>query len=170
MNIFITGTRGVAKSLKELLCNEHSVVCVGRDITTKPNWDQPFHDYDIFINCAHDEWMQVELLELFHSIWAHDPNKKIINIGSSITDYSRADKERDYEHLSYRVRKQALQLTFARLVKTSLCDIKLINPGPIDTTLVKHPPNIELMSPLFIASRIVEYMNHPYIKRVDLWA
>lgn len=173
MKILITGNQGLAQALAQRLCQNHSVTMVSRssgyDIKHISQWAQTFYHCDMFVNCAYDSWAQTEALETFYWAWKDTATKSIINIGSSISDYVRIDKHHDHEYLSYRVHKQSLQSAFAKMVKTAQCDIKLINPGPMDTNMLNANNNVNKMSPDFVAEKIVSVMFDPVIKRVDLW-
>lgn len=173
MNIVITGTKELAFELSKALAklNNH-IRLVGRsndhDINDVKNWVSEFKDYDWVINCAYDNFAQVTVLEEFAKMWDNNPNKKIINIGSIVTNYTRSEKEKDSEYFPYRLHKQALQLAFDKLVKEHKCDIKLINPGPFESIMTNH-----LTVPMFnkdeITKHIIEISATPYLKRVDLW-
>jgi hypothetical protein len=51
----------------------------------------------------------------------------------------------------------------------SACDVKLINPGPIDTDLIRNIENIKKMSVTEAADRMTKYILDPVVRRVDLW-
>jgi DNA polymerase/3'-5' exonuclease PolX len=108
------------------------------------------------------------VLEQFYYAWRDMPHKQIINIGSKIADYARIEAEIDYQYMDYRLHKQALELAFSRLVNTATCDIKLINPGAIDTDMISHL-SCKKMDPSWLAQQIVELMKQPAVKRVDIW-
>jgi hypothetical protein len=173
MNILITGNRGLAKALGELLTVDHSVTYVsrstGHNIVNIKQWAPDFYHYDMCINSAYHNWDQVEVLEQFFWAWNHDPNKHIVNIGSTISDYARTETNKEHEYMNYRVHKQALQLAFSKLVKQSLCNIKLINPGAMDTDMLKHLDFSNKMQPEFVAQKIVSVLFDPCVKRLDLW-
>jgi short-subunit dehydrogenase len=172
-NIIITGTSGLAEALAHNLESTHNVVRVsrstGHNIQDVKTWGPNFYHYDVCINCAYDQWFQVVVLEQFYYAWRDDPTKQIINIGSSIVDYARIEKEKEYEYIDYRVHKQALQSVFHKLVKLSQCDIKLVNPGAIDTKMIEHLNFDAKMSLEFVAKKIINVMQDPCIKKVDLW-
>ena len=173
MNILITGTTGLARALATELELTHSVKQVsrrtGHNIQHVKDWGPNFYYYDVCINCAYDQWFQVDVLEQFYYAWCNDSTKQIINIGSSIIDYTRIEKEKDYEYINYRVHKQALQSAFYKLVKLSHCDIKLINPGAIDTKMIEYLNVSNKMTAEFVAKKITNVMQDPCIKKVDLW-
>jgi len=173
MNILITGTAGLAASLKEQLSPQHTVTCVsrqtGHDINQVTDWGPDFYHYDVCINSAYSGWAQVAVLEQFYYAWRNDAGKQIINIGSSIIDYTRIEQDKEYEYMNYRVHKQSLQSAFYKLSKLAQCDIKLINPGAIDTAMIQHLNFADKMTPEFVAKKIVAIMQEPCFKKVDLW-
>jgi hypothetical protein len=173
MNILITGTKGLATALRNELEKSHQVTCVskttGYDIKNVATWGDHFYHYDVCINCAYDRWYQTDVLEQFYYAWKDDSSKQIVNIGSSIVDYTRFDREKEYEYIDYKVHKQALQSVFYKLVKLSKCDIKLINPGPIDTDMIRQYHYDNKMSPDQVAEKIISIMKDPMIRKVDLW-
>jgi dTDP-4-dehydrorhamnose reductase len=173
MNILITGTSGLANALSQELNKSNTVTCVsrstGHDIKNILKWAPDFYHYDVCINCAYDQWSQVDVLEQFYYAWRSDAGKQIINIGSSIVDYTRIEQDKEHEYMVYKIHKQALQSAFYKLVKLAKCDIKLINPGAIDTTMIKHLNFAKKMTSAFVAKKIVSVMKEPTFKKVDLW-
>jgi hypothetical protein len=172
MNIVITGSQGLSNSLGKLLAENHNVFYAGRnngyDIVNVAQWAEKFYNYDVCINCAYYKWSQCDVLEQFYNMWKDDSGKQIINIGSSIVDYSRLESAKEHEYLDYKIHKQALQLTFHKLVKLANCDIKLINPGAIESDRIKHI-NTNKMNVVFLAERILTIMQEPAYRKVDLW-
>lgn len=172
MNILITGTQGLALHLAQQLSSQHNTVAVSRstgyDIAEFTSWGPSFYHYDCVINCAYDLIYQVQVLEQLYWAWKDDTTKKIINIGSTISSYPRSEKELEWEYMDYRVYKQALELAFARLSRSAKCDIKLINPGAIDGSRTANL-NCAKMSPESVATRIINVMQDPLIKRIDFW-
>lgn len=173
MNILITGRTGLSAALETILSKDHTVVCVskstGHDIQKLSSWMAEYYHYDVCINCAYDQWAQVAVLEQFYCAWRDDDAKQIINIGSSIVDYARIEPSKEHEYIDYRVHKQALQSVFYKLVKLAKCDIKLINPGAMDTARIKHLEYDQKMSPEFVAEKIVYIMKETSFRKVDLW-
>jgi hypothetical protein len=173
MNILITGNQGLAKALENFLSVDHTVTCVsrstGHDITNIKNWGPNFYHYDMCINSAYNGWSQVEVLEQFFWAWHNDSSKHIVNIGSTISDYARTETNKEHEYMSYRIHKQALQLAFSKLVKQATCDIKLINPGAMDTNMLKDLDFPNKMHPEFVAQKIISVLFDPCIKRLDIW-
>jgi short-subunit dehydrogenase len=174
MNILITGTSGLAEALKqELGKHDNTVTCVsrstGHDIKNILEWAPGFYHYDVCINSAYDQWSQVNVLEQFFYAWRNNSSKQIINIGSSIVDYARIERDKEHEYMAYKNHKQALQSTFYKLVKLAECDIKLVNPGAIDTAMIQHLNFADKMTPTFVAEKIAAIMKEPTFKKVDLW-
>lgn len=170
MKILITGTRGLAQGLAETY-QDHEVVCVRRphyDIYDLPDWGEQFHEFDMVFNCAYEDFGQYGVLDYFAHVWENDPSKTIVNIGSMVTDYPRTERQIDWEYWPYRHHKQALQTAFSELVNSVQCDIRLINPGPIDTDMIKHL-DVPKMSVLHCAQLIRQIVATPQFKRVDLW-
>lgn len=173
MNILITGQTGLSGALKQALSKDHTVTCVsrstGHDIAHILDWATDYYHYDVLINCAYAQWSQVAVLEQFYYAWRDDASKQIINIGSSIVDYTRIETEKEHEYMAYRIHKQALQETFYKLVKLAQCDIKLVNPGAIDTAMIQHLDFDKKMAPEFVAEKIIAIMQEPSFRKVDLW-
>jgi NAD(P)-dependent dehydrogenase (short-subunit alcohol dehydrogenase family) len=170
MKILITGERGLAAALVNTW-HRHHVVSTNQqnyNIQDVKVWASDFANFDICINCAYDSWHQITVLEQFYSLWQNDSKKIIVNIGSNSASYSRTELDKEHEYSPYRLHKQALELCFNKLVKNAKCNIKLINPGPIDTDMVSHLQCIK-MSPAHIADRIAWLIDQPDIKRLDLW-
>lgn len=172
MKILITGTRGLAQGLREVLESEHTVTCVSRStgysILEIETWAQDFLDYDMVINNAYDGLGQLQVLEYFYHHWQSDPAKHIINIGSRATYYPRSESELDSEYWPYRLHKQMLEKAWEKMVLCK-CDIKLINLGPVDTELIKNITGINKMPVPQAAQNLVRLILDPVIRRADLW-
>lgn len=172
MKVVITGTTGLANALYKALSPDNEVVCIsrstGQDIKLASEWCRTFADFGCCINCAYDDQGQLTVLESFYHMWQDDSSKTIINIGSKVASYARTETDKDHLYFRYRVNKQALQLAFESMCNTARCDIKLINPGPIDTEMTSHL-NVNKLNTDTLAQQIVDIMNYPHIKRVDLW-
>lgn len=169
MKILITGSRGLAASLGDAYCN-HEVRLVSRstgfDINHIENWGSEFLDHDCVFNCAYDNFSQVKVLEFFYNSWKNNPSKQIISIGSRVVSHKRIDL--DSEYWPYRLHKQALQQAHDAMLLTALCDIKIVNPGPIDTAMIQHLQCSKL-NPEDLAQQIKSIVANPLLKRVDLW-
>lgn len=169
MNILITGTQGLAHSLGDAYI-DHEVTLVSRsggyDINNIDTWGSEFLDRDCVINCAYDKFAQVKVLEFFFKHWGNNPSKKIISIGSRSIIYKRLDNDTGY--WDYRLHKQALQQAHDAMLLTANCDLKIINPGPIDTAMIAHQQCVKY-HPDELAIKIKMLIEDPTIKRVDLW-
>jgi len=169
MKILITGTTGLAQSLGNAYI-DHSVTLVSRsggyDINDIDIWGAEFLDRDCIINCAYDKFAQVNVLEFFFKHWGNDPSKKIISIGSRSVVYKRLDNDSGY--WDYRLHKQALQQAHDAMLLTAICDLKIINPGPIDTPMIAHHQCAKY-NPDELAIKIKIMIDDPTIKRLDLW-
>jgi hypothetical protein len=169
MKILITGTQGLAHSLGDAYI-DHSVTLVSRsggyDINNIDQWGSEFLDRDCVFNCAYDKFAQVSVLEFFFKHWGNDPSKKIINIGSRATSYKRLDGESGY--WDYRLHKQALQQAHDAMLLTAKCDLKMFNPGPIDTVMIARQQCLKY-NPDELAIKIKNFVADTTIKRVDLW-
>ena len=170
--ILITGDKGLAGSLNALLASTNTVTCVSRshgyDIKDIAGWFDRFSDYDIMINNAYQDWCQIRVLEHAWQLWFDRADRMIVNIGSMTSDYVRVEAHKDSQYWPYRLHKQSLQACFQKIVCMGACDVKLINPGPIDTKMIGHL-NCVKMPPDWLAQKIVWVMQQPEIKRVDLW-
>ena len=131
MKVIITGSTGLAKNLKSVIeatpyiGDSHSVNTVRVEDTI--NWDY----YDVFINCAHVDFEQVELLqECFEAFKTHK-EKTIVNISS------RAHQPNISKGYKYAAQKAALNHLSNNLVYNNVekqCRIMTINLG-----LLNHP-------------------------------
>jgi len=170
--ILITGDSGLAGSLRKLLSSTNTVTCVSRntgyDVKDIASWFDQFSDHDIMINNAYQDWCQIKVLEHVWQIWSDHAAHMIVNIGSTASDYVRTETDKDAQYWPYRLHKQSLQACFQKIVRLGSCDVKLINPGPIDTKMVSHL-DCAKMSPDWLAEKIIWIMQQPEIKRVDLW-
>jgi hypothetical protein len=170
MKILITGSTGLAKNLSEAY-HDHSVTLVsrstGHDIAKVDQWGSEFLNFDCVMNCAYREFSQISVLEFFYKAWKNQSTKQIINIGSRSITHKRLDGELGY--WPYRLHKQALQQAVDAMLLDCGCDIKIINPGPIDTAMISHQQCVKF-DPAVLAQKIKTIAADPTIKRVDLWA
>jgi hypothetical protein len=169
MKILITGTRGLAQSLGDAYI-DHSVTLVSRsggfNIAEVNRWGHEFLEYDCVFNNAYDGFLQVGVLEFFYNHWKNNHNKKIITIGSRAITHKRIEAESGY--WEYRLHKQALQHAHDAMLLDAKCDMKIINPGPIDTGMIKHLNSVK-MSPNDLAHKIKTIVSDTSLKRIDLW-
>jgi hypothetical protein len=169
MKILITGVRGLAHALGNAY-SDHDVTLVscsgGYDIVNVTSWGQDFLDYDCVFNNAYSGFAQIEVLEFFYKHWKHDSHKKIISIGSRAITHKRIESESGY--WAYRLHKQALQQAHDAMLMDAKCDMKIFNPGPIDTDMIKHLDTVKI-NPDQLAHKIKSMVGDPTVKRVDLW-
>lgn len=169
MKILITGTQGLAKALAKAY-STHLVVAVSRtngyDINDIEQWGHEFLNYDCVFNCAYDGFAQVSVLEFFYRHWSNDSSKKIVSIGSRCIAHKRTENIDGY--WPYKLHKAALQSAHDSMQVEAKCDLKIFNPGPIDTTMVQH-----LSVPKFDADQLAQtikvYCEDASIKRLDFW-
>ena len=170
MKILITGTRGLAYELSQAYTN-HEVMLVsqsgGFDINNIDHWGHEFADYDCVFNCAYDGFAQVKVLEFFYNLWKQDVNKQIVTIGSRVISFKRSESESGY--WAYRLHKQALQQAHDSMLLDAKCDMKIINPGPVDTDMIRHLNCVKLDTAA-LANTIKNIAADATFKRVDLWA
>lgn len=170
MKILITGTRGIGQALADAYA-DHEVTCVsrhtGHNINLVSLWGVEFLQYDMVINNAYDGFGQVTVLEYFYNAWRQNANKKIISVGSRAS-YMPASDIKQLAYWPYQVHKLALQQAHDRMIQDAQCDMKIINPGPVDTEMIAHL-DIKKMSPADLAQRMVQVIQDPAIRRMDLW-
>jgi NAD(P)-dependent dehydrogenase (short-subunit alcohol dehydrogenase family) len=171
MKIVITGTQGLGSALADRFC-EHTVVGVsrsnGHDIAHVRDWGSDFLDHDMIINCAYSGFDQVTVLEYFYQHWQNDSSKHIINIGSKIIDHPRSERDKDHDYWPYRLHKQTLYMAWKNMVESN-CDVKLINPGAIDTSMMRNVNNVKKFDPAQLADKCYQAIMDPTVKRLDLW-
>jgi hypothetical protein len=169
--ILITGHTGLAEALANVYSNE-LVTCVskstGHDINHINNWGVDYLEYDCVFNCAYDGIGQQLVLEYFYHHWHTNIDKKLITIGSKIITQPRLDQDRDREYWPYRTHKQTLQAMFNCMVTNAKCDLKIVNPGAIDTPMIQHQ-SIPKMSTEFLAAKIYNFVEDRTTKRLDIW-
>lgn len=169
MNILITGTKGLANALGDVY-SDQSVTLIsksgGYDINKVSEWGSEFLSYDSIINCAYDGFGQLAVLEFFYKHWKNNTTKQIINIGSRCITYKRLDADLGY--WPYRQHKQSLQQAVDAMLLDASCDIKIINPGPIDTPMVALHQCAKFNTQE-LATKIKSIAADPSIKRIDLW-
>ena len=170
MKVLITGSQGLAAALASVYAVDSTVTVVSRsqgfDINRIDQWGSTFLELDCVFNCAYDGIGQVRVLEFFYQHWRLCTDKKIINIGSRSISFPRLDNTHSY--WPYRQHKLLLQNTVDAMLADAQCDIKIINPGPIDTPMIAHH-NCEKFDPLMLAAEIRSIVANRFIKRVDIW-
>ena len=101
---------------------------LGKALSEKYNTVNDLKDCDVFINCKHNGFEQVELLFL-----AAKMNKKIINIGSAGSDWLKGHKE----YYRYGLEKKTLRDANDQLFWQDV-DTCIINFGYFDSPRVAH--------------------------------
>ena len=169
MNIVITGSAELAIALQKVF-SDHNVTLVsrksGHDINCIDQWGAVFDNHDMVINCAYSDHGQLKVLEYFFNCWKNKLDKKIITIGSRVISHRPVAAQ--YDYWPYRLHKQELQLAHDAMLSEAVCDMKIINPGPINTAMVKHH-NVPKFSTTDFAMRLKEIAADRSLKRVDLW-
>jgi hypothetical protein len=171
MKILITGTAGLAHALAQAHCNDQVTAVsrqTGHNINQVQAWGQEFLDYDRVYNCAYDGIGQQLVLEFFYQYWKNLQPKSIVTIGSKAITQPRIKLDQDHQYWPYRAHKQTLQLMHDQMWPTAKCDLKIINPGAIDTHMVQAH-NIPKMAPELLAEKIKNFCQDPINKRLDLW-
>lgn len=160
--IYITGTRGgLGSAIKSNLTSaypSHQIIDLNRpeyDLSrVDGNLDRLVKDdFDLYVNCSHYGFSQVELL---YRLFDQNKDRKchIINIGSVSSDGDRKAINQ------YAIEKAALEKTCQQLSLVSdKCKVSLVKPGRMETKMVKHieapkmdPKNVA-ESVLWIASQ-----------------
>ena len=141
--LYITGTRrGLGQALKE----KYGIV-------------ETLQECDIFINCKHDGFEQVNLLYR-----ATELNKKVINIGSYASDWIYHPRK---DRFKYAVEKKALRDTNSQLFDNG-CQTTCINFGYFDSPRVAHI-DTEKMSIEYCVSVIHWLLEQPHrIKEITV--
>lgn len=170
MKILITGSTGLATALSNVYA-DHLITQVSRasgfDINCIDQWGKNFLDQDCVFNCAYDGFAQVAVLEFFYNQWKMFSNKQIINIGSRVVTHKRLGAN-DHNYWSYRLHKQTLQQAVNAMLLDATCDIKIVNPGPIDTLMIQQHQCVKF-DPMVLAKKIRSITEDRSVKRVDLW-
>lgn len=142
MKFYITGTRrGLGKALAEVYDTVNTL-----------------EECDVFINCKHNGFEQVDLLYKAASL-----NKQIINIGSNSPDQ---DKKRPH---AYAVEKAALDKANSQLYYQNI-NTTIIRPGYFDSERVAHinEPKISIE---YLVNLVNWILQQPYrIKEITVTA
>lgn len=143
MKFYITGTRrGLGKYLAD------NLVCV-----------DSLEQCDVFINCKHDQFTQVDMLDTAAKL-----NKRIINIGSNAADWFCANNS----NWKYSVEKMALdnanEILFYQGVNTTL-----LRFGWIDTERVESINFKPKISKEYVLNLILWILQQPYrVKEITI--
>lgn len=142
MKFYITGTR---RGLGKILSEKYDTV-------------DSLQDCDIFINCKHDGFEQVKLL-----YQAAELNKKIINIGSAASDWTKGYKE----NFRYGIEKKTLREVNDQLFWEGK-DTCIINFGYFDSPRSKDF-DVKKMSIEYCVSIIEWILDQPHrIKEITV--
>lgn len=168
MRLLVTGTQGIAAAVAQLPYDVTAVSrSTGHDIMAWPDWIDQFKQHDVFVNCAQAGSAQAELLVHMALSWKHQPSKVIINIGSMVADYRRTVGH-DAEFWQYRWQKQNLQNAFVKLTRDCECRVALINPGAVDTDMVRELDCAKI-STHTVAHYVDLVIKNAELRRIDLW-
>ena len=111
---------------------------------------------DVFINNAHDQFAQIDLLYVLWEEWKYNKEKQIVCISSLRPDYN-ANRV-----LPYSVEKCALDHTCEQLqMISSPCRVINIKPGFVDTPRVADRNVVHKMDPNYIAEVILWSLKQP---------
>ena len=124
---------------------------LGKALYDKYETVENLQDCDIFINCKHNGFEQIELLYSAAKI-----NKKIINIGSAGSDWLKGHKDYYRYGLEKKTLKDANDQLFYQGVDTCI-----INFGYFDTPRVEHITK-KKMSVDYCLSIIEWILNQPH--------
>lgn len=143
MKIAITGhTKGLGLSCFQLLAKNYEIIGLsssnGYDINNTDHILNAIKTADVFINNAYSGYAQANLLEKVYTEWQYQ-NKIIINISSTVTEFSRTEENLNHLPWPYRDHKAALEKIFKQYARNNNnCRIQLLRPGPMDTDMIKH--------------------------------
>lgn len=131
--VAITGSTGLAAEITDVLTRDAAAGEPGRFAVTNVRLEDDIDpgDYDIFVNQAHKDFSQVELLFRFFEAWRSDAGKYIINVSS------RAAQPNVSKGYMYSAQKAALNQLAANLAYNSdkRCRITTLNLGLLEHAL-----------------------------------
>lgn len=144
--IAITGhSKGIGEALTKLYTEAgHEVLGFSRsngyDLFTEEGKDAVLahalnENCDIFINNAFADAAQITLFRAFYEQWRYDNTKTIVNINSRAKYGPIAGRE-------YSMVKKMLHKEWVKILENDgdrLCRIININPGYVDTQMIRHP-------------------------------
>jgi len=180
--IAITGTtRGIGKAISDLLEEQgHNVISLNRStgFDVKLPKDQLEHKLypaikhaDIFINNAHYQFTQVNILQHLFLNWKNQDDKTIINLSSTAGD-KRQDTKGKWAN--YQIQKIALDEACKQLEGMGKCKVTNIRPGWVDTDAlegIQKPIGITILKPKDIARTVLYVINQPteiHIKNISI--
>tara|TARA_B100000029_G_scaffold222250_1_gene220009 strand:- start:1035 stop:1631 length:597 start_codon:yes stop_codon:yes gene_type:complete len=187
IKVAITGhTSGIGKAIFDLLKDQKEYEVFGFSRSNgwdleemkldpdpkKPSMDRFYEEiehYDIFINNAYHEFMQVELLFGMYDYW-RKRNKTIINISSVSADKSKGEAHK------YQIHKVALDKACLQLETMGKCKIVNIRPGWVDTPIVQQYKKyvglgIKMLEPKDVADvvwYVLQLPRHIHIKNLSI--
>lgn len=171
--IVITGhTKGIGQALTKLYTDAgHEVLGCSRtnhyDMMTEEGRDKiiAHHtDCDIFVNNAFADQHQITLFKAYYEQWRYDNTKTIVNINSRAKYGAIAGRE-------YSMVKKMLHKEWVKILEDHgdrLCRIININPGYVDTEMLRHPTaksygfTHEIMQPETLAGFIKFATDQPH--------
>ena len=204
LKIAVTGhTSGIGKAIYDMgILQGYDVVGfsratgfnlknIGKQYTTDKDFDQhqrfeytedtqrflrEIKDYDVFINNAHLQWSQVDLLYAVYEMWQKQ-NKSIICIGSTAKDHNEpAEVTKPYYH--QKIALETIVDNFGVYGKGK-CKVSIVRPGWVDTGLFDKQPEYKRTIPMGIktipsdkiAESVYYILNQPknvYIKNISV--
>jgi len=171
MKVLVTGTGGLSSAIANVY-HDNSIFCTSRSagyyLEQVDTWGINFLDYDIVFNCAYSDVGQLKVLKFFSEYWKNDSSKKIVNIGSIVADYPRTETEKERDFFEYRYSKQSLQQAFSDIARSCVCDLRLINLGPVDTDMTRHL-DCNKLDKDYCAASIRKIVEQTKFKRIDFW-
>lgn len=174
MKIGITGhSRGLGLALARKLSINNNVIGFSRsngyNIAHVHEIIKDALDCDVFINNAYNNYYQSDLLLYLFRLWQDNPNKSIINIGSTVTAYPRIETEIDNLPWPYRDHKIALERLHRHLAKqTHKCKMLLVSPGAMDTDMIAHHSGVKML-PDHVADIIIDAISKPLVKEITIY-
>lgn len=156
IKIALTGSSGLAAEISNVLsetCFETGEKIFSVEgVRIEDNLDPEM--YDVFINLAHIDFVQVNLLYKFYESWRDDSEKYILNISS------RASKSNISKGYVYAAQKAALNHLSDNLVYNSnkKCRITTLNLGLLEHSLpsLKYKEVAQLVKYLLLLPKHIE--------------
>ncbi len=170
--ISITGNnRGIGLAISKQLEKEgHSIYGLTRSkgFDLQDDWNivkekinDATNDCDVFINNAHYDYRQLDVLHYVFSKWKK-LDKTIINIGSASGD---TNQERFTKWAEYNIQKIALDNACKQLNGLGKCKVVNVRPGWVDTdqtSKLKKPIGLSILKPLKVAQVVSWIINQPF--------
>jgi len=133
-------------------------------------------DYDVFVNNAHLQWSQIDLLYAVYEMWQKQ-NKIIVCIGSTARDHNEpAEITKPYYH--QKIALETIVDNFGVYGKGK-CKVSIVRPGWVDTGLFEKSPEyrknipmgVNTMSSEKLADIVYYIINQPssvHIKNISV--